>query len=97
MRLVGALEVVCGGVFAAEFGLALEAVEEGVEVQTVEDQAGTLAHGHQLRPPAGLEDAPLDADVGQGFGVGQAALHAAAPSWSNGLTTPLPASPMTCR
>lgn len=96
MRLVGAVAVVCCGV-GAELGLALEVFEQRVEILAIEDQTGPLAHGHQARAPLGLEDAALDADVFHGLGVGQAALHAATPSWSKGLTMPVPASPITCR
>jgi hypothetical protein len=60
--------------FVGRFRLAgcllFEAIEQTVYVHPVEDHAGTLAHGHQLRPPHFIEGAALHAYVFHGFLVG---------------------------
>jgi len=53
--------------------LLFEAIEQTVDVHPVENHAGTLAHGHELRAPHFIESTALDADVIHGFLVGQAA------------------------
>jgi hypothetical protein len=52
-----------------------EAVEQAVNVQPVKDHAGTLTHGHQLRPPHFVKSAALHAHVFHGFLVGEAAFE----------------------
>jgi hypothetical protein len=56
-----------------------EHVEEPVEVLAVEDEAGALRDRNEMRPPLDVERASLDADVVDGFEVGQAAFHGCPP------------------
>ena len=66
---------VIGRVWWAPFGGALEVVENPVEVVLVEDEAHALLDAHQAGEPQGLPGAALDADVGHGFLLGEAAFH----------------------
>ena len=69
---------VIGGVWWATFGVALEVVEHPVEVVFVEDEAHALLYANQAGEPQGLPGATLDADVGHGFLLGEAAFHVVA-------------------
>lgn len=69
---------VIGRVWWAPFGGALEVVENPVEVVLVEDEAHALLDAHQAGEPQGLPGAALDADVGHGFLLREAAFHAVA-------------------
>jgi len=55
-------------------GILFELLEESVQVLAVEDDASTLAHGHELWAPDLIERAALDANVAHGLLVVQAAL-----------------------
>lgn len=70
--------VICGVFGKAPFGVALEVVENPVEVVLVEDEAHALLDAHQAGEPQGLPGAALDADVGHGFLLGEAAFHVVA-------------------
>ena len=56
-------------------GDLLELVEKLVEILAVEDEAGALCDRNEMGSPLHIESSPLDADVDDGFQVGQAALH----------------------
>ncbi|GLS92782.1 hypothetical protein GCM10007918_00730 [Piscinibacter gummiphilus] len=56
-------------------GLCFESIEESIEVFAIKDHAGSLSQRHKERSPSRIERATFDACVGDGFRVGQAALH----------------------
>ena len=55
--------------------LGLHGVEELVQILAVVDEAYTLVDASEAGRPVGLPGAALDADVGHGFLLGEAALH----------------------
>ena len=57
-------------------GLALEGVEQTIELLSIKDEAGALVHGREVWSPLRVKRAALDADVGHRFCVGQAPFHA---------------------
>lgn len=71
MGLRGRIVIVC----RQGVGLGLEFVEHVVEVMSVEDEAGSLAHGLEAGTPHFVKGTAFDADVIHGFGARQAALH----------------------
>lgn len=56
-------------VYRCGIGLGLELVEHAVEVKSVEDEAGSLAHGLEAGTPLVVEGAAFDTDVLHGFGT----------------------------
>ena len=55
--------------------LGLDGVEELVEILPVVDEAHALVDACEAGRPVGLPSAALDADVGHGFLLGEAAFH----------------------
>ena len=58
--------------------LGLDGVEQFVQILPVVDEAHALVDAGEAGRPVGLPGAALDADVGHGFLLGEAAFHGAA-------------------
>ena len=60
--------------------LGLDGVEQLVQILPVVDQAHALVDSGEAWRPVGLPGAALDADIGHGLLLGEAALHDGKPS-----------------
>ena len=58
-----------------DLGFCLHFVKQAVEVLLVVDEANALVDAGEAGRPVGFPGAALDADVGHGFLLGQAAFH----------------------